>query len=94
MIVKLMTEHILELLCLKCDCRDSSESTLVKLLEISAHLFLPTVLAVVAALWTPVRPTSTRPTTNVILIFKCSLCTAVQACFLYTQKINFLSSQK
>ena len=35
MIVKLLTEHHLEFLSLKGGCRGSSESTLVKLLEIS-----------------------------------------------------------
>ena len=35
MIVKLLTEHHLEFLSLKGGCRASSESTLVKLLEIS-----------------------------------------------------------
>ena len=37
MIVKLLTEHYLELLSLKGGCRGSSESTLVKMLEISCH---------------------------------------------------------
>ena len=37
MIVKLLTEHHLELLSLKGGCRGSSESTLVKLLEISCY---------------------------------------------------------
>ena len=37
MIVKLLTEHHLEFLSLKGGCRGSSESTLVKLLEISCH---------------------------------------------------------
>ena len=37
MIVKLLTEHHLEFLILKGDCRGSSESTLVILLEISCH---------------------------------------------------------
>ena len=35
MIVKLLTEHHLEFLSLKGCCRGSSESTLVKMLEIS-----------------------------------------------------------
>ena len=35
MIVKLLTEHYLEFLSLKGGCTGSSESTLVKLLEIS-----------------------------------------------------------
>ena len=37
MIVKLLTEHHLEFLSLKGGCRGSSESTLVKLLEISCR---------------------------------------------------------
>ena len=37
MIVKLLTEHHLEFLSLKRGCRASSESTLVKMLEISCH---------------------------------------------------------
>ena len=37
MIVKLLTEHRLEFLSLKRGCRGSSESTLVKLLEISCR---------------------------------------------------------
>ena len=35
--VKLLTEHLLEVLSLKGGCTGSSESTLVKLLEISCH---------------------------------------------------------
>ena len=37
MIVKLLTEHHLEILSLKGGCRASFESTLVKLLEISCR---------------------------------------------------------
>ena len=37
MVVKLLTEHHLEYLSLKEGCRCSSESTLVKMLEISCH---------------------------------------------------------
>ena len=37
MIVKLLTEHHLEFLSLKGGCKASSESTLVKLLEISCR---------------------------------------------------------
>ena len=37
MIVKLLTEHFFEFLSLKEGCRGSSESTLVKLLEISCR---------------------------------------------------------
>ena len=37
MIVKLLTEYHLEFQSLKGGCRGSSESTLVKLLEISCH---------------------------------------------------------
>ena len=37
MIVKLLTEHHLEFVSLKEDCRGLSQSTLVKLLEISCH---------------------------------------------------------
>ena len=37
MSVKLLTEHLLEVLSLKGGCTGSSESTLVKLLEITCH---------------------------------------------------------
>ena len=37
MIVKLLTEHLLEFLSLQGGCRGSSESTHVKLLEISCN---------------------------------------------------------
>ena len=57
MIVKLLTEHHLEFLSLRGGCRGSSESTLVKLLEISyvkhiaAHmLYTYTLFSCVAAL--------------------------------------------
>ena len=37
MIVKLLTEHLLEVLSLKGGCTGLSESTLVKMLEITCH---------------------------------------------------------
>ena len=49
MIVKLLTEHHLEFIILKGGCRGSSESTLVKLLEISCQCSYAFDLPIIAS---------------------------------------------